>query len=69
MAEHLLCKERVRSSSLLVSTTLAGDVAPETSIRDPLIRVLRPEATDQRTAGGHKPESRFERGAPLQLEE
>ena len=34
MAEHLLCKERVRSSSLLVSTNLA----PETAAEDPILR-------------------------------
>jgi hypothetical protein len=49
LAEHLLCKERVRSSSLLVST-IAGCACTRPSI-GPLIRVLEREATDQRTAG------------------
>ena len=49
LAEHLLCKERVRSSSLLVSTTSAAPARPRTG---PLIRVLEIlEAIDQRTAG------------------
>ena len=43
---------------------LAGTAAPE-SIRDPLIRVLLEEATDQRTAGGEMPESRFRAGRTL----
>ena len=94
MAEHLLCKERVRSSSLLVSTNSSGmefdsggsdpargsthrelktpggprdDRTPKALCRRlrgrsssrlrvsptvaPLIRDLRPELTDQRTAG------------------
>jgi hypothetical protein len=50
LAEHLLCKERVRSSSLLVSTISPAAAAPETSIV-PLIRDLRP--------GGHRPADRW----------
>ena len=34
MAEHLLCKERVRSSSLLVSTNRLRIIAAE----DPILR-------------------------------
>ena len=68
LAEHLLCKERVRSSSLLVSTTLLVGRPPHPDAIAPLIRDL-PEATDQRTAGesfgSRDPPTRI---APYQLD-
>jgi hypothetical protein len=56
LEEHLLCKERVRSSSLLVSTNLSAHAsrrAGSTQSRGLMISAFEPplEATDQQTAG------------------
>jgi hypothetical protein len=78
LAEHLLCKERVRSSSLLVSTThrsnSGGSAPADGSTNDELKRLgSRPEATLGSTSGairttvrwpGLEPSFRVRPGAP-----
>ena len=70
MAEHLLCKERVRSSSLLVSTSFKSAPYPLDPI-DPLFRalLLRSPTSGPLAELDRKVETRrSERIAPYQLD-